>query len=79
MGVPADVGESAIPECIRVADGIRIQDGGVRLLYPDAEGNYHILTRKQLDEVVAVYNNWRCGNFESCMLDGHSAHGKVKL
>ena len=79
MGVPADVGESAIPECIRVADGIRIPGGGTRLLYTDTEGNYHILTRKQLEEVVAVYNNWRCGNLESCMLDGPSAYGKVKL
>ena len=78
-GVPTDVDESAIPECIRVADGSQTQDGRVRLLYVDVEGHCHVLTREQLEEVACVYNNWRCGNLESCMLDSSSAYGKVKL
>lgn len=72
-GVPAAVGESAIPECIRIADG------SPSVCYADAAGNCHALTRSQLEEVVCVYNNWRCGNLESCMLGGPFASGKVKL
>lgn len=72
-GIPASVEESCIPACVRVAEC------GTKLLYTDTEGNFHILTKEQLEELAVIYNNWRCGNFESCMLDGPSAYGKVKL
>lgn len=68
--LPASVEESRIPACIRVAEC------GTKLLYTDMEGDFHILTNAQLEEVAAVYNAWRVGNLQDCTI---RTPGDIKL
>lgn len=68
--MPETVGESEIPEMIRVADC------GTKLLYTDYNGVFHILGRKQLEEVAEVYNAWRVGNLQDCTI---RTPGDIKL